>query len=63
MSYEYNVGKFLRDHQDYVLMAGPVGAGYTAQRRDDQGRGTGPKVSAPTLDKLAERLEQQESAP
>ena len=62
-SYEYNVGRFLRDYgEDYVLSAGPGGFGYAAQRKNDQGYGVGEPVDAPTLDELAERLQEQRQA-
>lgn len=61
--YEYNVGKFLADHQGYVLSAGPGGYGYAAQRRNDQGYGVGESVIEATLDELHVRLQEQQQAP
>jgi hypothetical protein len=58
--YGLNVGQFIRDHPDHVVTAGTNGSGYSAQRRGSWGKGTGPRVSALTLDELAELIGQQE---
>ena len=55
--YGTNVARFLADHPRHVLAAGDGGCGYTAQRKDASGRGTGPKVHGLSLDELAGRLE------
>ena len=54
--YGPNVGRFIEDHPDWVVMAGFEGVGYSARRRDDRGRGAGSSESALTLDELAARL-------
>jgi hypothetical protein len=58
--YGINVGRFIEDHPDWVIMAGFEGVGYSARRRDDRGRGAGISESALTLDELAARLAAQE---
>lgn len=57
--YGLNVGRFIRDHPDWVVVAGFEGVGYCAQRRDGHGHGAGPRVSALTLDELAAKLAEQ----
>jgi hypothetical protein len=58
--YELNVGRFIQDHRDHVITAGFEGFGFTARRRDAQGRASGPAVTALTLDELAALLEADE---
>jgi hypothetical protein len=55
-SYDLDVGRFLREHPDTTLQAGPGGSGYRAQRRDGRGRGVGVSVIALTLDELDAQL-------
>lgn len=54
--YDLNIGRFIDDHRDYVIQAGPGGFGYQAQLRDDSGKGVGERWSALTLDELAAML-------
>lgn len=46
--YELNVGRFIREHPEWIIAAGFEGVGYRARRRDG-----GSWVSALTLDELA----------
>jgi hypothetical protein len=55
--YELNIGRFIEDHSNYVIQAGPGGFGYQAQLRDDSGKGVGERWSALTLDELAAKLQ------
>jgi hypothetical protein len=50
--YGENVGQFIRDHRDYVIRAGFEGFGYSAQKRDANGRGKGVRIERLTLDEL-----------
>jgi hypothetical protein len=59
--YDLNIGRFIEDHRDYVIRAGPGGFGYQVQLRDDSGKGVGERWSALTLDELAAQLEAAES--
>lgn len=61
--YDLNVGRFISEHPDWALSAGPGGAGYSAQRKNGHGHGAGEPVTALTLDELAARLEQEERTP
>lgn len=54
--YDLDVGRFIRDHPGYRLAAGFEAAGYRARPRE----GTGPWVSALTLDELDAKLRQEE---
>jgi hypothetical protein len=55
--YEFDIGRFKRDHPDVVLQAGFAGFGYQARKRNDWGHGVGKPVSALTLDELHTKLE------
>jgi hypothetical protein len=51
--YGLNVGKWIKDHPEYLLLSGFKGQGFTARRRNEQGRAVGSPVAALTLDELA----------
>jgi hypothetical protein len=51
--YGLDVGKWIKDHPDYVLKSGFEGMGFTARRRNEQGRPVGGPIAALTLDELA----------
>lgn len=50
-TYGLNIGRFLRDHREWIVCAGFEGVGYRARRREG-----GPWREALTLDELAEQL-------
>jgi hypothetical protein len=58
--YGLNVARWLKDHPDHTIAAGPFGEGFVAHRKDDCSRGTGPPVCALTLDELAGKLAGQD---
>jgi hypothetical protein len=51
--YGLNVGKWIKNHPEYLLLSGSDGWGFTARRRNEQGRAVGSPVAALTLDELA----------
>jgi hypothetical protein len=53
LAYGQNVGKWIKDHPEYQLQSGFEGLGFTATRRNAQGRAVGGPVTALTLDELA----------
>lgn len=54
--YGCNVGRSIRDHEDYVVKIGPMNVGYQAQRRGPDGHGVGERFTGLTLDQLAANL-------
>jgi len=56
--YGVNVGRFRDDHPDRILAGASGGSGYRARPRE----GTGPWVSALTLDELHARLAEEDAA-
>lgn len=57
--YGVNVTRWKAEHPRYVLAGGFEAVGYRARPRE----GTGPWVSALTLDELDAKLEQEEKTP
>jgi hypothetical protein len=55
--YGLDVGKWIKNHPEYLLQCGFEGLGFTARRRNDQGRAVGRPVAALTLDELAALVE------
>jgi hypothetical protein len=53
LEYGLNVGKWIKDHPEYLLQGGFEGLGFTARRRNEQGRAVGSLITALTLDELA----------
>ena len=53
LEYGLDVGKWIKDHPEYLLQSGFEGLGFTARRRNEQGRAVGSPVAALTLDELA----------
>jgi hypothetical protein len=53
LEYGLNVGKWIKDHPEYLLQSGFEGLGFTAKRRNEQGHAVGSPVTAMTLDELA----------
>ena len=51
--YGLNVGKWIKNHPEYLLLSGSDGRGFIARRRNEQGRAVGSPVAALTLDELA----------
>ena len=51
--YGLDVGKWIKNHPEYLLQSGFEGLGFTARRRNEQGRAVGRPVAALTLDELA----------
>ena len=47
------MSKWIKDHPEYLLQSGFEGLGFTATRRNEQGRAVGSPVAALTLDELA----------
>jgi hypothetical protein len=59
--YGLNIGRFMDDYGTrWVIMAGPNGEGYTAQRKNGQCHGTGEVFCALSLDELAGKLAGQD---
>lgn len=54
--YGLNIGRFIREHPQWVIQAGPYGSGWSARRKDDAGRPGGQRLTALTLDDLAAQL-------
>lgn len=54
--YGSNIGRFIRDHEDYVVRIGPMNTGYQAQKRGPDGHGAGQRFTGLTLDELAVKL-------
>jgi hypothetical protein len=57
LEYGLNVGKWIKDHPEYLLQSGFEGLGFTAKRRNEQGQAVGNPVTAMTLDELAALVE------
>ena len=51
--YGLDVGKWIKNHPEYLLQSGFEGLGVTAKRRNELGRAVGRPVTALTLDELA----------
>jgi hypothetical protein len=48
LEYGLNVGKWIKDHPEYLLQSGFEGLGFTAKRRNEQGHAVGSPVTAMT---------------
>lgn len=62
MTYDLNIGRFIKDHPSHVISAAPSACGYSARRKDGDGRPTGPRLTALTLDELAAMIAEEQSA-
>jgi hypothetical protein len=61
--YGLNIGRFMDDYGTrWVIMAGPNGEGYTAQRKNGQCHGTGEVFAGLTLDELAGKLAEADAS-
>jgi hypothetical protein len=59
--YGLNIGRFIREHPEWVIQAGPYGSGYSARRKDGAGRPAGQRLTALTIDDLAAQMAAPES--